>query len=439
MKLYTQLPRIFLVAIIFFVACSKGSDTVPTPPPSGPTPPAASAGVSTTNLLSDGFNISWSAVAGVDGYNLYVSTDAGFTMPVAGYNPRSTTATTEKMLGLNPLTHYFIKVESVKSGLKSSAVNTSVTTEDKSVYVWGWEEQAGAQSMAKYWKNGIEVALTVPSGVTTQATAMCISGNDIYVAGMRQVGYSDYAPMYWKNGVPVLQLGSSSIGGTSGICVNGDDVYVSGFDLFFYAYLGCYWKNGSIVPIGTSGHAAAVRAMTVVGNDVYLCGLTAGPTGSNCATYWKNGVATEVVNTFPSDASSISVYNGDVYMSGYIDNGSKRIITYWKNGTEVPVSNPSVNGYPGGIFVSGGDVYVTGMESATSTTQAKYWKNGTPYNLLNGSNDTPVGIFVSGSDVYVAGTEIVTPYRRAKYWKNGNAVYLGNGSSNSYANGILVK
>src|SRR5215813_5618647 len=116
----------------------------------------------------------------------------------------------------------------------------------------------------------------------------------------------------------------------------------------------------------------------------------------------------------------------DVYVLG-VERDSVNAIgryKYWKNGTEVtiPTTRPS---YLKSIYVSGDDVYVAGYEEADNGNGiVTYWKNGNPVHVTDGTHDAiAFAITVSGNDVYIAGTEGKFQdgyyYIFPSYWKNG--------------------
>ena len=149
----------------------------------------------------------------------------------------------------------------------------------------------------------------------------------------------------------------------------------------------------------------------------------------------------------------------DVYVSGWGDASTtnfKTILKYWKNGTEVWVTDSTYNASTsGGISVINNDVYILGRRDSGSYSVQKYWKNGIPLNISPGIivNDaglnaavvannqfwksasglpytlygTVTSVSIIGSDIYAAGG-IITPLppgvsaayttSSAKFWKN---------------------
>ena len=193
--------------------------------------------------------------------------------------------------------------------------------------------------------------------------------------------------------------------------------------------------------------------------DVYVAGYEFDGINS-FATIWKNGSPVTITNC--SDASSIAVVGGDVYVAGGGDGGGAK---YWKNGSPVALSTGSKLGGTSSIAVSGNDVYVAGyMANVPGNVpgdydiHAVYWKNGIPTYLhentrsgdwadnypISSKSSHANSIFISGSDIYIAGGEEITrvdlpdpndPFGApgymyaisAVYWKNGNEIYLIKG------------
>ena len=126
-----------------------------------------------------------------------------------------------------------------------------------------------------------------------------------------------------------------------------------------------------------------------------------------------------------------TVVPASVYIAGQGQGNSVLTAKYWKDSTQVVLSDSTHPENINGIYVSGNDVYLAGTEySPTGSPTAALWKNGVK-TLMNEQSSTATGITVSGSDVYISG--ITVDYINAKvypmYWKNGVAVSLPGGSS----------
>ena len=62
-------------------------------------------------------------------------------------------------------------------------------------------------------------------------------------------------------------------------------------------------------------------------------------------------------------SDSIVVSGEDVYVAGYVYNGSYYVAKYWKNGKAVPLSDGMGPSIAYAITLSGNDVYVAGYEA----------------------------------------------------------------------------
>ncbi|PIE78458.1 MAG: hypothetical protein CSA15_07695, partial [Candidatus Delongbacteria bacterium] len=81
--------------------------------------------------------------------------------------------------------------------------STSPTT---NVYVAGYEHN-GTRNVAKYWKNGEEIALTDGSQ-NAYAYDITIDNGNVYVVGNESNGTNNVAK-YWKNGTEVTLTNGS--------------------------------------------------------------------------------------------------------------------------------------------------------------------------------------------------------------------------------------
>jgi hypothetical protein len=140
-----------------------------------------------------------------------------------------------------------------------------------------------------------------------------------------------------------------------------------------------------------------------------------------------------------SGANSIA----SVYISGYGYDSLKDRTTakYWKDSTEMVLSDGSQDEIANAIFISGDHVYAAGSIGFNHSAGV-YWDNGkettlNPYEITEVS-----GIFVSGTELHMTGRgpntdgEVIGAPYFAKYWNNGVMFPMGDENSMSYGNAI---
>ncbi|MGV3507688.1 MAG: hypothetical protein ACO1N7_00260 [Sphingobacteriaceae bacterium] len=321
--------------------------------------------------------------------------------------------------------------------------------QDPVVYVVG-HVTVNNQMKAAYWKNGVLKTL-VSKDTVSIASSIAVKGKDIYIGGTITINGEQKA-VYWKNGsIHILDPGY-----VRDIYVDGVDVYVCGATKTTVSgtsdNLATYWKNGTAVSLKnsfagsfTSTSSQAWSIISVMGN-VHVAGEVSW-TGRHVASYWKNGTATKLrVTSNISEVSrsySIAANGPDVYIAGSINPGVSAKpgepfgAVYWKNGVAIPLSENSPLAMARGIVVTDKDIYVVGKIERGYTPV--YWKGKETIPFISKEIKDPRGISVYKDDVYVAGTagSIFDNSAYPAYWKNGVIVILptvGQGATE----GILV-
>ncbi len=259
------------------------------------------------------------------------------------------------------------------------------------VYAAGYVGSISENRIAKLWKNGTETSLTDGTRFA-QALAVFVSGTDVYVAGYEDNGSGNHVAKLWKNGVATNLSDGSTAAIAASVFVSGNDVYVCGRN----GYAAVVWKNGTETKLTDGTKRASASSVFVSGNDVYIAGgeaVTSSGTGSNMnkAKVWKNK---DVLYTLTdggktANANSVYVSGSDVYAVGYeMDNATgETVATFWQNGI---ASNLSIGEYTSvnSVCVSDGDVYVAGSDEAFPYL----WKNGTPQKIADKGEAN--GVFV---------------------------------------------
>jgi hypothetical protein len=315
------------------------------------------------------------------------------------------------------------------------------------IYTAGFETNDAGQEIAKYWKDG-QVTVLGAGTNGSYATSIAISGTDVYVAGVEGNGTNDVAK-YWKNGIPVDLTDGTQRGFANSVVLSGTDVYVAGGEQKQLTNaVAKYWKNGVAVALPDLGQGAMAHSIFVLGNDVYVAGSQGKTTQlspmnalhTQVATYWKNGVPTELTDgTALSVAYSIFVSGADVYVAGFACQNldpNCGIATYWKNGVQVQLTN-NTDTTASSIFVSGTDVYVSGNEA---NSLGELWKNEMPVQLTGSSSGSAANqVFSSGDKVFVGGA-VVNPSGVAvvTYWNDGVPVSITDGTHFASAFALAV-
>ncbi len=338
--------------------------------------------------------------------------------------------------GLLPSTTYYLRAyaTNAEGTAYGSEINFITLTPD--VYVAGYDNAGTTAIGAVIWKNGVQTRLTNGS-FEAQAYAVYVSGNDVYAAGYEK-DVNGALPKVWKNGTATI-LSTVAESYAYNVAVSGTDVYVAGEVNGPPALTATVWKNGTAVTIGAGTDGSFATGLFIDGTDLYVTGsMFTGP-GVYFPAIWKNGTV-----SYPASVrgvvTSVYVYNGDVYATGYELNGYTRYGKIWKNGVATSLGNGTNSSSGNQVVVYNGDVYVAFTETVNSVNVAKYSKNGTVTALTDGTKGAgSAGIAIAGNDVYVVGYENNGLRNVPKLWKNGVPSNLTDGNSFAGANGIFVK
>lgn len=269
---------------------------------------------------------------------------------------------------------------------------TSIFIAGNDIYAAGYEKISNLQ-LANYWKNGTKTTLGIGASV---ANAISVNGSDVYVGGHEIISGFDL-PRYWKNGIGttvnvndfVLPKVVTGDGSCTGIYVNANNVYAVGSYRNSQGRFSPWEFTNEVLPansIPNNDKHCFANAVFVSGNDVYVAGNQNNATsGLAMATIWKNGDAATLTEGTASVgiATAVFVVGSDVYVAGNEQEnyygGGFTFAKYWKNG--VPVKLSTASSAATGITVFDNDVYVSGWENNGTYNVAKYWKNGVPVNL----------------------------------------------------------
>lgn len=282
-----------------------------------------------------------------------------------------------------------VSVSDNESNLNAISVNAS------GIYVAGWERINNLQ-LANYWKDGVKTTLATG---TSAVYAMAVNGTEVYTGGFEIIDGFDF-PRYWNNSAgtsivvrdPIIDKDVLGNGACGGLYFANNNVYAVGNYRNSQGRVSPWETKNGVVPANTvpnnDKHCFA-NAVFVNGGDEYIVGTQNSPvTGLAMATIWKNGEATlltDGTNSF-AVARAVIVVGNDVYVAGYeqedYNAGGPTYAKYWKNGVSVKLSTVSSNAISIAVFDN--DVYISGWENNGTVDVAKYWKNGTAVSLTDG-------------------------------------------------------
>jgi hypothetical protein len=237
------------------------------------------------------------------------------------------------------------------------------------------------------------------------------------------------------------------------------DRFTLGYGITGLAHKATLWKDGEETQLDSpNGCNSAAWSMCVSDGDVYAVGRY-----ELNAALWKNGRREDIHYiedgvAHRASASSVAVYDGDVYVSGSVSRGRFDLpgSLVWKNGE---LLHWLIGSFPAGsstsIFFPGGDMYVGGWTYLGFATRLPtIWKNGEP-TLLVGPGwyddlcDGVTSVFVDGDDVYATsncissirdeyGNLVGVAVPVAALWKNGAETNIGGRYSSSGADSVAV-
>lgn len=311
-----------------------------------------------------------------------------------------------------------------------STSNYMVTVDVRDLYIAGYEYNNSGVQVAVYWKNGNKIVLG--DGITaSSAESLALIGNDVYVAGSVRKSDGVNTAVYWKNGNKiVLNNDPNKHSYAFSMAVSGSDVYIGGV---VDNLTPCYWKNNANTITKLDASANYSASMLAVGNDVYMGGSIYTKSNNEIPVYWKNGVMV-ALRDIASDGHGyvygMAMTENDFYAAGE----DKGMATYWKNGIKTELGK----GAAWGISISGNDVYLAGNSAEGPNNVAVYWKNGNKVALTDGTNPAvALRIAAIGSDTYVIGYETKNGISIQTCWINGKPKIISE--RRSFAKYIVVK
>ncbi len=315
------------------------------------------------------------------------------------------------------------KLDSGSSVKPSTLTHSSVP--DTDVYVSGYViGPSGRGQIAAYWKNSMLTKLP-DSANNAAAESIAVHDSDVLIAAtIEHQDNSAYTAVYYRNGHRNVLADKAFVGMSHCAVFSacGCDFYICGAMMINGKYKAVYWKNDVAHLLPSKSPQSFALGITVRDGHVYVAGSEITAVNAKYAVYWDNDTTHILADTTSeSEARDIAVIGNDVYAAGYSLSSGSEVATYWKNGTPtlLPDGTQLLS-----AAASGSDYYFSG--SGGTVGPGIYWINNTPH-TLTGSAYQPLsdGIDVLGSDVYLAGWTISNLSKvTSAYWKNGNIVSL---------------
>jgi hypothetical protein len=218
--------------------------------------------------------------------------------------------------------------------LSTSGETNAIAVSGNDVYVVGSTTRGLC-----YWKNGVITNIPGPTSYNPSTiNSIAVKDNNVYLVGGVYATNGNSVATYWKNGIQKRLVDSTLFSYARGITIQGNDVYISGYSTLTPNGFGlaAYWKNGEIHSIVGNRFSEAL-SIAVSGSDIYLAGNTKGVSYNyTMAAYWKNGVETQIGNEGPGNyANTIQVAGSDIYVSAITGNSN----VYWKNNMPIIFTN----------------------------------------------------------------------------------------------------
>ncbi|MEZ4809962.1 MAG: Ig-like domain-containing protein [Allomuricauda sp.] len=284
----------------------------------------------------------------------------------------------------------------ITDGSNSAGAASVFVDRDDRVHVVGTEEINGVDTAMLWELEGGEVvkAAQLPSqGNEAYAQSVFVNDNGIsFVAGYQRNNGVNEA-MLWRNQVanPLPGKGSADTVAYSVSVGDGGDVYVVGNEFINGSFTARIWENGvpADLPVPGTLDLSAANSVYVDGDDVYVAGYYRLQNTNFTGAVWKNGIASDLGDGIDdTNAQSVFVSDGDVYVGGYEFKNGSYTAKLWKNGvaSDLPIEKSSLISPVRSVFVYGTDVYVAGrvLLEEGGLFVAKFWKNGVPSNLWAG-------------------------------------------------------
>ncbi len=170
------------------------------------------------------------------------------------------------------------------------------------------------------------------SNTTVHRIAINSNNNTVYVVGSTTNPNGITSPVLWTGtSVAFLNESTTDTGSATGIFIDDNDIYISGY----VGDTALVWHNGvaDTLSSGPDNGKCVANCIYPDGSTIYAAGYTVGGDGGQIPVYWLDSEMIELTEADTGVATGITMMDGDVYICGYIYDGSTTIATLWKNGS----------------------------------------------------------------------------------------------------------
>ncbi len=244
----------------------------------------------------------------------------------------------------------------------------------------------------------------------------------VYVGGLQIINNLERATI-WKNGLAqLLPTGDANFSRVNAICVDQDVVYAVGYEYFANAVSGraTLWINNEKITLQTNDSEA--YSISIYKGSIYISGHS-----NLIATSWKvtNNVVetTSLAQIGPSVAKSIIKNDNGLFVAGQIS------LFGWISSTNFPFTFDQ-RSVAESFFVQGNDEYVAvNFVDSNLKTTAKILKNGVVQNSLVYNTEIN-SIYGNKTTIYAVGiTTTLSGITKATIWENNISRPLSQKSS----------
>jgi len=343
-----------------------------------------------------------------------------------------------------------------------------ISAYNNTAYTVGYYCTAGLVSRACYWQGTTRIDLPLPEdALVSSANAITIVNGTIYIAGYYVIEGA-FIPCYWQGSERIdLSIPDGETSYTPyAICVADGMVYTSGcyqdpksgkLQEKGGTVRPCYWQGTTRVDLSIPDGIKEIKlsSFKVVEGTAYTTAYYKDMLAEK-PCYWEGSTRVDLpipditMDKFPNISmqtgctSSIAVYDGTVYTSGFYSEKSGLFKPcYWQGTERIDLPLPAgavTNSINSQIAVDGGTVYITGGYRGNKGAMLCYWQGTTRVDLpapglpAPGASTNISSISVINGTVYIGSYYGGSGSLTSCYWQGAEIKDLGSISVAGFSN-----